>query len=72
MTRARFDPRLIVKYKDAPPLLHFEFGDKVYRYARIGEIVVDPESKLTPREKEVGLNHDQIRAGLCYNPAMKP
>lgn len=69
MTAARFDPRNLTLYDEAPPLLHLEFGSdgRVYRYVLAqsfpaGEI--DEDTRRTSFEREQRASHAQIREAI--------
>lgn len=64
MTAARFDPRNLTMYDKAPPLLHFQFGEKVYRYVWVQEFApkqLDEDTRRTESEREKHFSHDDIR-----------
>lgn len=69
MTVARFDPRNLGMYDEAPPLLHLEFGadGRVYRYAMVESFpagVLQEDTRRTPEECARRESHAEIRQRL--------
>lgn len=64
MTLSRFDPRNLATYDNAPPLLHFEFGGKVYRYVWVQQFKpqdLDEDTRRTATERAAHISHNDIR-----------
>jgi len=64
MTLSRFDVHNLGEYAQPPPLLHFEFGGKVYRYVWVQHFMpkqLDQDTRRTVEERTMHRSHDDIR-----------
>ena len=58
-------------YNEPPPLLHFEFGAKVYRYVMLQPFnpnELDEDTRRTKSERALSMTHAEIRHGLFRKP----
>jgi len=63
---SRFDPLCLGRYPSPRPLLHLQFGERVYRYAVVddfGPNDLDPHHRMTQEEMQRGETHASLHAG---------